>query len=1011
MPGVPVKPWLHFGLGLCLVGLAQAQQVEVVQLSQSASPQVYEKFELSFSITPNIAPPDAFDPGQIDMRATFRYTPAGETTEIEEVVPAFYHGDPVNPWRVRYSPRHAVNHTWQLRDFGNQTFLDQGSFVAAAPSANRGFLYRDGAHLEDSHGRRFTILGHNLPWEDLEESTAAIQQMSDHKINWFRLWGQCQWGSYNLEAATIETTPDGQPYGGMGDYQLSHAANLDELYSFCEASGVYVMYVWQNHWDFKQVENGSDHWEDNAYNIDDGGPCCYVLDGDPCSVYPTNYWVLEEGGSLTEQGEFQLRHLRYVFARYGYSRAFSMLQYWNECDSSSVRPENSLIEDWHALMDEEWKAWDFYDRPTSTSFAWRDHAEPGENPWTELGYLDAAPPHRYYVESDIEEMWVEQIDHTQASHPGIVFLGEVGPLFDPNDNPTNYEASVENTERYTHDCIWVPIFHANAAGSNLMWDDSKTDTPFDGTANTRDYMEIAADLIQPFEGELKTMTHVFDPDAPQNTSIGYFRRPDSLLLYVNDQDSSFLDAQANAVSSFSYSVAGMAPNTTFEFRKLNTYTGATSEFGSFTSDGAGNLELTVPSFTRDMAIVGGSNGQPPTCLDVAWVNPLDGMVFDLNGSDFPMTLEATADCCDSGPEETTCESFRFERYQHLKIATQGTENIWQPDPGINFDLYNYLEITFIPSAGWENLEVETTGASIPLGELQGNCSGASMEPCTVQIPVNGPFSQVDFFNNSGEQIEFCLIRLELRGSGEATHLWYEAGSPDNVIAPNGPESEILTVGGGGGSPCDLALDFTVEGTSMGSTSCQGGSVCSAPILWDPTAAGVYNLIVCATNPATGEVACDEITVVVEDEVTQECDQLVIQGSGWSHFVVGHPEASNVWQVPPTYSDTGWTSATIVIDMLEGDLAEQTVRFKGKGASVTRELRDGTATECGVSFTVDIPSDTSIINISFPGIGDEFTLAIHSVELTGGGMSMVWYDANVLPHTNFSYPLNWIVTAP
>lgn len=549
----------------------------------TSAPAMYDKFEMTFDLSTTYANP--FNPDEADVRA-YVTTPSGQT----EVVPAFYLSNTSPKWAVRYSPRQTGVHSIYLKvTDGNGTGQSPTyTFTAGGPGNNRGFMGVSGSRFVDSFGKQLTLIGTNYAWGAPSEILAAMPQYSAAKMNLMRVWYSVWWGNYAPEWGPVVTTQNGitMSYDGIGKYQLENQARMDTLMDTAAANGIYIMLTLNSFGDFYY------DWPQNAYNAANGGPATW---SDNNTTFWTNATAID----------YQKKLLRYIFARWGYSRALGMVEYWNESDNH-VDTDAATRAAWHSAVDSYWKSLDFYDRPTTTSFAWKDHHEFNQTSWENLTTLDATNFHLYDGSANIIDKWETELKHFHDDFGGRpAFVGEYGisgGSEDPND------ASVQ---RYVHDGLWAPIFRAGAAGGNLFWEFAGN-FGFNVPANIKALHTALANFIQPEEGYLISMPFTDFGAQSNSTKVGGYKNGDRALLWINDTTADYTVASPRTVSGMTFTLTGMN-NGTYNVTYYNTVTGANVSTTTASASG-GSLALQVPPFSRDIAVkaVRQGSGTPDT---------------------------------------------------------------------------------------------------------------------------------------------------------------------------------------------------------------------------------------------------------------------------------------------------------------------------------------------------------------------------------------------------------------
>ncbi|WP_397334316.1 fibronectin type III domain-containing protein [Paenibacillus glycanilyticus] len=577
--GVRSKPFfilfMSFLLALGSLPLANRSVSAATSFSNvslnTTTPALYDKFEMTFNLSSTYTNP--FNPDEVNVTATFT-TPSGAV----ESVPGFYRSDSSPKWAVRYSPRQAGVHSVVLSvtDASGTGTSSSYTFTAGGAGSNRGFMTAQGDRFVDSYGSQLTLLGTNFAWNNTQDSTAVtteIPNLLPAKMNFLRVWYSCWWSSFAPEWGPITANEAGLSinYAGIGKYQLDNQARMDQMLDTAAANGVYIMLTMNSFGDMYY------QWNVNAYNQANGGPSTY-------SENNTDFWT--NPTSIA----YQKKLLRYMFARFGYSRALGMLEYWNESDNR-VDTSAANRASWHAAMDNYWKSLDFYHHPTTTSYAWKDHAGSGQQTWETLTTLTATNVHRYDTSANVVDVWEQQIDNLHTLAPGKpAFIGEVGKEHtDQTTDPT--------IDEYMHNSLWGPIFRAGAAGGSLWW---IFESGFALPSNFKAIYTRLANFMQPEEDHLINMPFVDYGLQSNSTKIGGYKDNSRAYLWINDTQANHTVTNPRTVSGMSFTIP--MPNNYYNVSYYNTYTGTYGATSSVQATG-GNLVLSnVPSFSRDIAV-------------------------------------------------------------------------------------------------------------------------------------------------------------------------------------------------------------------------------------------------------------------------------------------------------------------------------------------------------------------------------------------------------------------------
>ena len=294
--GAPTRAWQRAGP---TVNSVTAERTQVPQ---------YDRFELRVDLSATVS--NWFDPDELNLVASI-LTPSGRRLDM----PGFLAGyrqqglEPPEPvWLIRFSPdelglyRYSVSVTTEL----GRAVSPERTFTCVANPGVPGFVRvspRDRRYFQTDDGRFFYPIGQNVAWSVDYES--YFRKMHDAGENWVRVW-ICPWNCW-LERK-----------GSLGRYDLAAAARLDDILALADKYDLYVQLVLVWHGLQDQA------WQDNPYNQANGGPCRFAGD-----------FYTDPRARM-----FFQRTLRYIVARYGWSRRIFAWELFNEVDRT-ITPRTS----------------------------------------------------------------------------------------------------------------------------------------------------------------------------------------------------------------------------------------------------------------------------------------------------------------------------------------------------------------------------------------------------------------------------------------------------------------------------------------------------------------------------------------------------------------------------------------------------------------------------------------------------------------------------------------------
>jgi hypothetical protein len=383
------------------------------------------------------------DPAQGGVNLTATFTgPSGAFT-----VPGFYDG---TNFLIRFSPTAVGAWTFSIAatDPGGPGAYTGGSFTCVA-STNPGFVLIDGRYLRRSHDNSiFFPVGHHMGWRDNVEQP-TLTDMASRGENLLAYWQAMPW------ATTGDRAPiEGLATGGVGNYYQTACAWLDGLVGRAEAEGVCLQpTIWSHgelRLDVSGLPWGAGYWSKNGYSA-------------ICAT-PDDFFVFDNAGADTPQWRYQKNFLRYLFARYGYSRAIAnwvVLAEVNGTEGGAADPPQAIA--WLQQVRGYWAALDVYRSrggvQAPVAAFWTDSTT--YDPGLDLRSIDT-----YAAQDNDVQIGAYAGGYTQAlsalTPPKPCFLGEFGGRLPPSGSATQ--------PRHAHNGLWSSV-SAGACMTPLLWCD------------------------------------------------------------------------------------------------------------------------------------------------------------------------------------------------------------------------------------------------------------------------------------------------------------------------------------------------------------------------------------------------------------------------------------------------------------------------------------------------------------------------------------------------------------
>ncbi|MFA6035050.1 MAG: DUF5060 domain-containing protein [Myxococcota bacterium] len=528
-----------------------------------------------------------FDPGLIDVVGEFT-APDG----VKYSIPAFAYqgfsraliqgaenltaaGDVV--WKIRFAPAKPGVWTWRWAVKGGAAGPLK-AFEAVAPEKGvHGFLRRipnDWRHIRFDDGASFTAVGENLCWYDGRGTYAYddwLAKLKARGVNYIRLWMPA-W-AFGLEG--IERDEKGAvKVSSLGDYRsrMNRAWQLDYVIESAERLGIAVMLCIQNHGQFSLRSNSE--WADCPYNKVNGGPL----------EQPGDFFTDTVAKTL-----FQ-RRLRYIVARWGYSRSILAWELFNEVDLTA-QTDPDIVSAWHKEMAEYLKGLDPFGHMVTTSTTGILSSINGlDDKLFRMNAMDLAQFHMY-GEYDFTVEVPRRIA-LLAKWKKPVLGGEIGVN---TDGAGTLEADPEFAG--LNDLIWAGLFGGGFGVGITWWWDIVIDARdlycrFDVVAKALE--GVAPSQYESADGNAR----VESGGTPRTLAAYALMGPGFALIWAKDKDALWYNkAPVTPVENAVLKLQGLEAGV-WTVRWLDPYCGPEQSGGTVTSTGA-ETSIPVPVFKRD----------------------------------------------------------------------------------------------------------------------------------------------------------------------------------------------------------------------------------------------------------------------------------------------------------------------------------------------------------------------------------------------------------------------------
>lgn len=333
-----------------------AGQIKTVTLNTNA-PEQYARVDIEIELVAKFENPHFQEEVALDMHIT---APSGKKL----VLPCYYESGEsgrTSLWKARFTPGETgeYKYTFQLSRGRKKSALSSEHSFYASASRKPGFLRtKSNWILQFDDGTPFRGVGQNIGWEtrdtddskffkDLHERADIyhydymLPEFARNGGNFYRTW-ICSWnlpidyeGPFNNSRYNVSTEY----------YNPDALARMDHVIELSETLDLYIMLT---------LGQG-------GYTTRDRGPV----------TSPEEFFAAPEARAWYKN------RLRYIVARWGYSPAIAMWEFFNEVDNVQFRDpgnpiDGKLIVDWHEEMSSYLKQVDPYQHIVTTSISHRD---------------------------------------------------------------------------------------------------------------------------------------------------------------------------------------------------------------------------------------------------------------------------------------------------------------------------------------------------------------------------------------------------------------------------------------------------------------------------------------------------------------------------------------------------------------------------------------------------------------------------------------------------------------
>ncbi len=410
----------------------------------------YGKFETRVAITAQYNNPYDYD--QVNVTAVFKSPSGQEKTvdgffmwdlQLNEQTGSLSQNNNEGEFRIRFAPDQIGTWTYevQIKDANGTSTAAIQSFECTTirDQQNKGYIRANQTNfLNFDNGDSYIAIGENICWQNNNaylDYKNWLTRLKDQGGNFFRLW-HAHWG------LGLEWRAGRDQFQGLRQYKETNSAYQDWLFDYCSKNGIYVMLALQHH---GQVSSGvNPNWSDSPYNSANGGPCQNTWD----------FFTNDEAVNHTKN------RIRYVIARWGYSRSIMAWELFNEVEwTDDFDQHKEEVIDWHAEISQYIRDIDRYEHLITTSYA-HDYNDPMM--WA-LPDMDITQTHFYFNSANLERVLAGGVKEYVEEFGKPTLTGEFGL-----GSEGSVLRNIDPDGIHFHNGLWSPLF-AGGLGTGMSW--------------------------------------------------------------------------------------------------------------------------------------------------------------------------------------------------------------------------------------------------------------------------------------------------------------------------------------------------------------------------------------------------------------------------------------------------------------------------------------------------------------------------------------------------------------
>ena len=517
---------------------------------------------------------NVFNPEEVDLEIELK----GEDGTVIKTPGFFYqaHGwteegrvglplEGTDSFRFRIVVKKAGSYDYKItfKENGSEVDSVSGYINIYEASDERGFIgvsKENPNYFAFENGEGYIPIGHNACWNSTTASSYnyiyydnIYKQMAENGANYSRLW-LAVWDMTLWSAG-----------GKTNDFSenLYKAAALDRMLDSCAVNDIYISFTILTHCQFRSKGTDSS-WGSMPFKL--GKKYGYLES-------PAEFWT-------NEQAKKDMKCLiRYLVARYGYSRNILTWELCNEI--TSCEGEDTDIRQWCAEMTEYIRSIDSTGHMVSVSSAKYD------DPIIFDKIFDFINIH-WYAYSSIEQ-YTTKLASYSIMYNKPVLASEMG---------VSWEENTVN-ETILHQQIWSCAM-GYTAGASASWywqeiDDIPDKAAYKQYKPLADYMSRIGLSNKKYYSVSGVNIGITSEDIK---ALGY-RSDNSAYIWIYDSKYNYLSSSFETYDSSKIKVKLEEGNYTVEW--INTWTGESLSKEDVIHQ-KGNLEITVPAWSKDIAV-------------------------------------------------------------------------------------------------------------------------------------------------------------------------------------------------------------------------------------------------------------------------------------------------------------------------------------------------------------------------------------------------------------------------